>query len=159
MKVESDISLKDYNTFKVDCCTETLICLEKESDFSKKVLEKYIKSNPPYTHIIADEIQDFGIAEMILLKSLVKDGTNNILLCCDSGQRIYMNQFKLSQIGIETKGRSYRLKINYRTTEQIKKFSDKILPDNIEEIDSYKYEDDNYISKISSEKNTQGYNF
>ena len=46
MKVESDISLKDYNTFKVDCCTETLICLEKESDFSKKVLEKYIKSNP-----------------------------------------------------------------------------------------------------------------
>ena len=46
MKVVKDISLKDYNTFKVECYTDTLLILEKERDFSKKVLEEHLRNNP-----------------------------------------------------------------------------------------------------------------
>ena len=46
MKVVKDISLKDYNTFKVKCTADTLLILEKESDFSKKILEKHIRNTP-----------------------------------------------------------------------------------------------------------------
>lgn len=86
-----------------------------------------------FDYIVADEVQDFGIPEMFFLKSLIKDNSN-LFICCDTGQRIYAKHFRLSQLGLDTRGRSFRLKINYRNTEQIKKFSEKVLPDTIEDI-------------------------
>ncbi|MBS3967010.1 MAG: AAA family ATPase [Truepera sp.] len=82
----------------------------------------------PFDHIVADEIQDFGSAELRLLRALVPRGTNDILLVGDDGQRIYKARSSLRASGLEVVGRSSILRLNYRTTEQIRRHADALLP-------------------------------
>lgn len=78
----------------------------------------------PYRCVIVDEAQDFGNAEFKLIRQMIpptrpeEQLTNDIFIVGDSHQRIYGNKVVLSQCGIEIRGRSHRLKINYRTTEE-----------------------------------------
>lgn len=92
----------------------------------------------PYDHVIADECQDFGPAELTLLRSLVEPGEDDLFLCSDAGQRIYRAPVPWASVGIDVRGRSARLTINYRTTEQIRRFSDRLLPESIDEGDGDK---------------------
>lgn len=86
---------------------------------------KYLNDNNirPYTHIIADEFQDFSNPELKFLRSLVAEGKNDLFLTGDPMQRIYSGRkINFSAAGINVRGvRSRRLKINYRTTEPIKR--------------------------------------
>ncbi|MDD4403749.1 MAG: 3'-5' exonuclease [Parabacteroides sp.] len=77
----------------------------------------------PYTHVIADEIQDFSNPELRFLRALVAEGPNDLFLVGDPFQRIYNNRrINFSLTGINIRGvRSKRLRVNYRTTEEIKK--------------------------------------
>jgi superfamily I DNA/RNA helicase len=88
---------------------------------------------PPYQHVIADEAQDFGPAEFCLLRALAVPGDNNLFLCGDAGQRIYQPRFSWKAAGIEVRGRATRLTVNYRTTEQIRRFADTLLPAALDE--------------------------
>lgn len=92
----------------------------------------------PYDHVIADECQDFGPAELTLLRALVEPGQDDLFLCSDAGQRIYRAAVAWSAVGIDVRGRSTRLSINYRTTEQIRRFADRILPEAMDEGDGEK---------------------
>jgi mRNA-degrading endonuclease RelE of RelBE toxin-antitoxin system len=92
----------------------------------------------PFAHVVADECQDFGPAELTLLRALVEPGEDDLFLCSDAGQRIFKTPVAWSAVGIDVRGRSTRLSINYRTTEQIRKFADAILPDAIDEGDGEK---------------------
>jgi len=89
----------------------------------------------PYAHVIADECQDFGPAELTFLRSLVEPCKNDLFLCGDAGQRIFKGRFSWMAVGIDVRGRSTRLKVNYRTTDQIRKFADGLMPDQIDEGD------------------------
>ena len=86
---------------------------------------KYLNDNNirPYTNIIADEFQDFSNPELKFLRSLVAEGKNDLFLTGDPMQRIYSGRkINFSAAGINVRGvRSRRLKINYRTTEPIKR--------------------------------------
>jgi hypothetical protein len=82
---------------------------------------------PVYQHVIADEAQDFGPAELRLVRALAAPGKNDILLCGDSGQRIYKSRTSLLSCGLDVRGRSTQLKINYRTTQQIRRFADALF--------------------------------
>ena len=84
-----------------------------------------------YDHVIVDESQDFGPTELSLLRALVKEGPDDLMLCGDNGQRIYKPRASWRSLGVQVVGRSYRLKINYRTSEDIRKFADSILPGTI----------------------------
>ncbi|MGL5980667.1 MAG: UvrD-helicase domain-containing protein [Phocaeicola sp.] len=77
----------------------------------------------PFTHVIADEFQDFSNPELKFLRALVSEGQNDIFLAGDPIQRIYSGRkINFSAAGINIRGvRSRRLKINYRTTEPIKR--------------------------------------
>jgi mRNA-degrading endonuclease RelE of RelBE toxin-antitoxin system len=76
----------------------------------------------PFSHIICDEIQDFSIPELSLLRSLVPDKENDLFLVGDPFQNIYGRRINFSKSGINIRGRrSRKLKVNYRTTEEIKK--------------------------------------
>jgi superfamily I DNA/RNA helicase/mRNA-degrading endonuclease RelE of RelBE toxin-antitoxin system len=92
----------------------------------------------PYEHVIADECQDFGPAELTLLRALVEPGENDLFLCGDAGQQIFKAPVAWSSVGIDVRGRSTRLAVNYRTTDQIRRFSDKLLPDAMDEGDGEK---------------------
>ena len=69
-------------------------------------------------HVLVDEAQDLTPARLTFLRSLVPDGPNDLFLAEDSQQRIYGNRFTLSSCGINIRGRSRRLTLNYRTTAQ-----------------------------------------
>ncbi len=91
------------------------------------------KIDSPYDAVIVDEVQDLQVQEILFLNALAKDSPGELMLLGDAGQRIYPGGFSLKKLGINTVGRSHILRINYRTTEQIRKFSDAILPDSSED--------------------------
>lgn len=82
---------------------------------------------PPYKAIIVDESQDLQPEEFRLLRALVAPGKNDLFFVGDSQQRIYKRSVVMSRCGIEIRGRARRLKINYRTTEQIRNWSVSLL--------------------------------
>ncbi len=82
----------------------------------------------PFRHVIVDESQDFGPAELRLLRALCPAAENDLFLCGDAGQRIYRGRCSWASLGIDIRGRSARLKLNYRTTETIRRFADRLLP-------------------------------
>lgn len=77
---------------------------------------------PRYASIIIDEGQDFSDNAYRLIRALAgEEHPNDIFIVGDSHQRIYRNHPILSKCGINVRGRSSILKINYRTTEEIRK--------------------------------------
>jgi superfamily I DNA/RNA helicase len=81
----------------------------------------------PYRAIIVDETQDFHREELKLIRAIIPEGENDIFLVGDAHQRIYGQPVVLSRCGINIRGRSKKLKINYRTTEEIGKLATSIL--------------------------------
>ena len=80
-----------------------------------------------YQHVVVDEIQDFGPAEISLIRSLVSPGTDDLFLCGDAGQRIFRRTFSWSSVGIQIQGRSRHLYTNYRNTQQIQALAKTVL--------------------------------
>jgi len=85
------------------------------------------RSPAPYRHIVVDEGQDLHPAQWRLLRALVAPGPNDMFLLADPYQRIYDSQVSLAQLGIEVRGRTRRLTVNYRTTHEILDLSVKVL--------------------------------
>ena len=69
-------------------------------------------------HVLVDEGQDLRPTQWQFLRALVADGDDDMFIAEDSHQRIYSNPVKLGRYGINIRGRSRRLKLNYRTTVQ-----------------------------------------
>lgn len=81
----------------------------------------------PYRHAVVDEAQDLHEVQWRLLRAAVDPGANDLFIVGDSHQRIYDRRSSLSKVGIEVRGRSRRLRINYRTTHEILRWSLAVL--------------------------------
>ena len=79
---------------------------------------------PKYRYVLVDELQDFGLESLRLIAAISpidENLTNSLCVVGDGHQRLYGNvPIALSRAGINVRGRSRRLKINYRTSEQIR---------------------------------------
>ncbi|MFQ5421144.1 MAG: UvrD-helicase domain-containing protein, partial [Anaerolineae bacterium] len=85
-------------------------------------------SDLPYRAVIVDEVQDLYPEELRLIRQIVPKGPNDLLLVGDAHQRIYSTvPVVMSRCGINIRGRSRKLRINYRTTEKIRNWSMGIL--------------------------------
>jgi hypothetical protein len=74
-----------------------------------------------YSSIIVDETQDFGPQALRLLRAMAPNESNDLFFVGDGHQRIYTrNRASMSASGINIKGRSRKLYLNYRTTEEIR---------------------------------------
>jgi mRNA-degrading endonuclease RelE of RelBE toxin-antitoxin system len=84
-----------------------------------------------YRHVLVDELQDFGLEGLRLIAALsrtAEDAGNPLCLVGDGHQRISRHsKVPLSRAGINVVGRSRRLKINYRTSEQIRQWAHSLL--------------------------------
>lgn len=89
---------------------------------ARQLIEKE-KLSFPFTSIIVDEAQDMGMQAFKLLRSMVQEGPNDMLIVGDAHQRIYDKKVVLGQCGIKIVGRSHKLKINYRTTEETRRWA------------------------------------
>ena len=81
----------------------------------------------PYTHILVDEAQDLGMNAFRLIRHLVDEDKNDLFIVGDAHQRIYGSKVVLGQCGIKIIGRSHKLRVNYRTTEQIRQSAVSLL--------------------------------
>lgn len=81
----------------------------------------------PYRAAVVDEAQDFGAEMLQLVRALVAPAADDLMIVGDGHQRIYGRKAALSHCGINIIGRGRKLRINYRTTEQIRRFATAVL--------------------------------
>ena len=111
----------------------TLMNIKKVRDSASAMSEccQLLKSQPdyhPYVSIVVDEGQDFGMGAFRLLRALAGDEhENDLFIVGDAHQRIYRNKVTLSKCGITVRGRSSQLRVNYRTTEEIRNWAMRVL--------------------------------
>ena len=106
----------------MDLMKEKQICDAYAAMYECKMLMDKTSSEVKYKHIIVDEGQDLSANALKLIRSIAgEEHENDIFIVGDAHQRIYKNKTALSKCGINIRGRSSVLKINYRTTEEIRK--------------------------------------
>lgn len=79
-----------------------------------------------YGAVLIDEAHDFQPDWLRLVTGMVDPVTNSLLLLYDDAQSIYHRgnlRFSLSSVGIQARGRTKVLKLNYRNTRQILAFA------------------------------------
>lgn len=81
------------------------------------------RASVPYKAVIVDEAQDIPTVGFELVRSMIPEGPNDLFIVGDGHQRIYGRQVSLGKAGVRIVGRSRRLRVNYRTTEQIRRFA------------------------------------
>jgi superfamily I DNA/RNA helicase len=80
----------------------------------------------PFDAVVVDEVQDLSAAAVEFVAALGGKGRDGLVLVGDAGQRIYPGGFSLRALGVDVRGRSRVLRINYRTTEQIQRVADRL---------------------------------
>ena len=109
----------------------------------------------PYSHVIADEFQDFSNPELRFLRQLVAEGRNDLFLTGDPYQRIYSGRkINFTAAGINIRGKkSKKLKVNYRTTEEIKRMAVAVVKgEKYDDMDGGEENNKGYISLVHGEK-------
>lgn len=89
----------------------------------------------PFDFAVVDEAQDISVAEARFLAALVSHKPDGLFFAGDLGQRIFQQPFSWKSLGIDVRGRSHTLRINYRTSHQIRAQADRLLPPNISDVD------------------------
>jgi len=82
----------------------------------------------PYKAAIVDEAQDMSEAAFTLLRAIAgQPKSNDLFIVGDPHQRIYGKVVTLSRCGIDIRGRSRKLRLNYRTTDETRSWATDIL--------------------------------
>ena len=89
----------------------------------------------PYDHAVVDECQDLGVAEARFLAVLASGQPDGLFFTGDLGQRIFQQPFSWKALGLDVRGRSFTLRINYRTSHQIRLHADRLLPSTVSDVD------------------------
>ena len=104
-----------------------------------RVAEKLGESSqPPYEFAVIDEAQDVGVAELRFLAALGGGRPNSLFFAGDLGQRIFQQPFSWKGLGVDIRGRSRRLRTNYRTSHQIRAQADRLLGPELSDVDGVK---------------------
>jgi len=96
------------------------------------------REEKPFTNIVVDEAQDLGVAELRFLAAIAPATPNALFFAGDLGQRIFQQPFSWKSLGVNVQGRSTTLKINYRTSHQIRETADRLMDNSIADVDGEK---------------------
>ncbi len=89
----------------------------------------------PFGFVVVDESQDVGIAQLRFLAALGDGRSNSLFFAGDPGQRIFQQPFSWKALGVDIRGRSRTLRINYRTSHQIRMQADRLLGPEVSDVD------------------------
>ena len=84
---------------------------------------------------VVDEAQDVSIAQLRFLAALGGTRPNALFFSGDLGQRIFQQPFSWKALGVDVRGRSKTLRVNYRTSHQIREQADRLLGPEITDVD------------------------
>lgn len=99
--------------------------------------------HPPFDYVVVDEAQDVSISQLRMLAAMAgvaPDGSgcvrrNSLFFAGDLGQRIFQQPFSWKSLGVDVRGRSRTLHINYRTSHQIRQQADRLLGPEVSDSD------------------------
>lgn len=103
--------------------------------FSKLAKVMAERNHPPYEFCVVDEAQDISVAQLRFLAALGGDRANSLFFAGDLGQRIFQTPFSWKSLGVDIRGRSQTLRINYRTSHQIRMQADLLLGPEVTDVD------------------------
>jgi mRNA-degrading endonuclease RelE of RelBE toxin-antitoxin system len=93
------------------------------------------RKNPPFDFVVVDEAQDVSVAQLRFLAALGTDRPNSLFFAGDLGQRIFQQPFSWKSLGVDIRGRSRTLHVNYRTSHQIRTQADRLLAPEVSDVD------------------------
>jgi hypothetical protein len=91
--------------------------------------------NPPYEFSVIDEAQDISVSQLKFFAALGGNRPNALFFAGDLGQRIFQQPFSWKALGVDVRGRSRTLRVNYRTSHQIRARADNLLEGEIADVD------------------------
>ena len=94
--------------------------------------------NIVFDHAVVDEAQDIGVTHLRFLAGLGGDRPNALFFAGDLGQRIFQQPFSWQSLGVNIRGRSRNLRVNYRTSHQIRTQADRLLGPEVTDVDGNK---------------------
>jgi AAA domain len=90
---------------------------------------------PVFDFAVVDEAQDITIAHVRFLAALGGGRRNALFFAGDLGQRIFQQPFSWKALGVDVRGRSRTLRVNYRTSHQIRTQADRLLAPVVTDVD------------------------
>jgi superfamily I DNA/RNA helicase len=89
----------------------------------------------PYDFIVVDEAQDVSVAQLRFVAALGGSRPDALFFAGDLGQRIFQVPFSWKSLGVDIRGRSGTLRVNYRTSHQIRTQADRLLGSRVSDVD------------------------
>jgi mRNA-degrading endonuclease RelE of RelBE toxin-antitoxin system len=110
--------------------------------------------HPPFDFTVVDEAQDISVPQLRFLAALGAGRPNSLFFAGDLGQRIFQQPFSWKALGVDIRGRSHTLRINYRTSHQIRMQADRLLGPEVSDVDGNTEERRGTISVFNGPKPT-----
>ena len=91
--------------------------------------------NAVFDFAVVDEAQDISVAHLRFFAALGGGRANALFFAGDLGQRIFQQPFSWKSLGVDIQGRSRTLRVNYRTSHQIRMQADRLLGPVVTDVD------------------------
>ncbi len=101
---------------------------------------------PPYDYVVIDEAQDVSETQLRFLAAHGAKRPNCLFFAGDLGQRIFQQPYSWLRLGVDIRGRSRTLRINYRTSHQIRQHADRLLDAHLSDVDGNRERRDDTVS-------------
>jgi mRNA-degrading endonuclease RelE of RelBE toxin-antitoxin system len=123
------------------------------ADIFTRLADHFAKSKKrSFDYAVVDEAQDISISQLRFLAALGAGCPNSLFFAGDLGQRIFQQPFSWKALGVDIRGRSRTLRINYRTSHQIRMQADRLLGKEIMDVDGNKEERRGIVSVFNGPK-------
>ncbi len=122
--------------------------------FSKMASHLAKSKKQSFDFVVVDEAQDISIPQMRFLAALGAGRPNGLFFTGDLGQRIFQQPFSWKALGVDIRGRSHTLRINYRTSQQIRRQADRLLGPELADVDGNTEDRRAVVSVFNGQKPT-----
>ena len=109
--------------------------LTRSSLFTRLARSVAHAAHAPYDFVVVDEAQDIGVAHLRFFAALGGARPDALFFAGDLGQRIFQQPFSWKALGVDIRGRSRTLRVNYRTSHQIRGQADRLLGPQVSDVD------------------------
>jgi superfamily I DNA/RNA helicase/mRNA-degrading endonuclease RelE of RelBE toxin-antitoxin system len=89
----------------------------------------------PFDFAVVDEAQDISVPQLRFLAAAAGNRPDGLFFAGDLGQRIFQTPFSWKSLGVDLRGRSKTLRVNYRTSHEIRRYADRLLPPELSDVD------------------------
>ena len=93
------------------------------------------RASPVFDFIVIDEAQDVSVAQLRFLAAVAGQRPNGLFFAGGLGRRIFQTPVSWKSVGVDVRGRSRSLSINYRTSHQIRAQADRLLGPEVADVD------------------------